>query len=283
MHKYYDFVTASVRSRIELQASDAAKPDEQQRRDIFHFLCKARDDQGRPAYDERALCGEANMLIVAGSDTTATALCGTLFYLTRPRYDQVYRKLVQEIEQAFPSVGDIVPGPALARCEYLRAVIDEGMRVCPSGTTELPREVRPGGHMVNGEFFPAGTIVGSPNWSMNRSDAVFHDPHVFRPERWIACEAEGRSAEGVALARRGFNPFSQGPAACPGRALALMEMQLVLARTLHRFDVRRAPGQTVGEGRPELNWGRRDPDTYQLHDAYLSMRDGPYIQIRKRK
>lgn len=63
----------------------------------------------------------------------------------------------------------------------------------------------------------------------------------------------------------------------------MSEMQLVLARTLYRFDLRRAEGNTTGEGRPELGWGMRDPGTFQLRDAYISVKEGPFVQLKRRE
>ena len=48
-------------------------------------------------------------------------------------------------------------------------------------------------------------------------------------------------------------------------------MLLVVSRTLYRMDVRLAPGSTLGEGAPELGWGRRDKNQYQLLDAFVAI------------
>lgn len=98
-------------------------------------------------------------MVIAGSDTTSTSLCGTFFYLSRNR--RVYAKLTREIRSVFSSAEEIVLGPKLAGREYLQAVIDEGMRLSPHDVSELPHEVLLGGLTINGAFIPAGTIVGS--------------------------------------------------------------------------------------------------------------------------
>lgn len=71
-------------------------------------------------------------------------------------------------------------------------------------------------------------------------------------------EANGITAENVAQIKSSFHPFSAGPGDCVGQNRAILEMMLVTARTLHRMDVRLAPGSTLGEGAAELGWGRRD-------------------------
>lgn len=61
----------------------------------------------------------------------------------------------------------------------------------------------------------------------------------------------------------------------------MLELLTTIARTLYRLDVRAEPGSTLGEGSPELGWGRRERKHFQLYDSYISMRDGPMIQFRR--
>ncbi|RYP41689.1 hypothetical protein DL767_000894 [Monosporascus sp. MG133] len=282
VQQYYQFVHKSVTERIALQQEQAEKPESEKRQDMFYFLCEARDpDTGLPAYDETDLRAEANLLIIAGSDTTAISLSGIFFYLTgNPNQ---YQKLVKEIRTTFDTADDIVYGPKLSSCVYLKACIDEGMRLAPSGPSELSREVLPGGATIKGEHFPAGTIVGTSPWVNSRNEEIYGDPNLFRPERWIADEdGAGVTREQVAQIRSNFHPFAAGPGNCVGKNLAMTELMITVARTLHRLDVRRAPGSTVGGGAPELGWGARDRKQYQLIDAYISLRRGPVVQFRKR-
>ncbi|XDG03854.1 hypothetical protein ABKA04_003469 [Annulohypoxylon sp. FPYF3050] len=279
VQNYYQFIYDSVTNRIALQQEQAKKPESERRKDMFYFLCEARDpDTGLPAYDETTLRAEANLLIIAGSDATAVSLTSIFFYLTDNPYQ--YEKLVKEIRTTFETVGDIVYGPKLSSCTYLRACIDEGIRLSPAGPSEMSREVLPGGITINGEHFPEGTIVGTAQWVNSRSD-IYGDPNVFRPERWIPDEGSV-TQEQVARMRSMFHPFGAGPGNCVGKSLAMVEMMITVARTLHRLDVRRVPGSTMGGGAPELMWGARDKRQLQLVDVYISLRHGPEVQFRKR-
>ncbi|KAK4107230.1 cytochrome P450 [Canariomyces notabilis] len=251
---YNDFVHSSVTSRIALQEKQASLPEHERRQDMFYFLANARDpDTGLPVYQEDDLRAESSLLIIAGFDTTAVSLSGIFFYLTGdPRRLQ---KLVDEIRTTFASTDEIVHGPKLLGCEYLRAFIDEGMRLTPSGPCELPREVLRGGILIKGEYYPEGTVVATVPWVSSRNSNVFGDAEVFRPERWIVDESAGVTKETI---------------------------MITVARTLHRLDVRRAPGSTFGGGSPKLGWGASDPGQFQLVDAYISLRKGPEVQFRKR-
>lgn len=132
------------------------------------------------------------------------------------------------------------------------------------------------------DYYPKGTIVGTAPWCDSRNEEVYGDPGVFRPERWIVNEAAGVTKEMVADIRTNFHPFLTGPGSCAGRNIAMAQILLVVAKTLLRFDLRKAPGSTLGEGSPELGWGARDRKQFQVVDAYVSLKQGPEVQFRKR-
>ncbi|KAI2628559.1 benzoate 4-monooxygenase cytochrome P450 [Hypoxylon sp. NC1633] len=283
VHEYNSFVYQSVTDRIILQHQQAETSEADRRQDMFYFLYKARDPEtGQRAYDEDELRAECSLLIMAGSDTVSISLSSIFFYLTGD--PQRCQKLTDEIRTAFESAEDISHGPKLQACVYLKACIDEGMRLTPAVASEHPREILAGGLSILGEHYPAGTIVGTVPWVSSRNRSVYgDDAEAFRPERWIVNgSTSGTTEEKLARYKSGFHPFLSGPCSCIGRHLAMMEMTLIIARTLHRLDVRRAPGSTLGGGRPGLGWGATDETQFFVEDAYISLRHGPSVQFRKR-
>ncbi len=254
--------------------------DETDRRDFFYHLLKARDPETGHGFTTPELWGESNLLIIAGSDTTSTAMAATLFYLVR--HPAALARATAEIRAAFPaSVEDIHHGPHLNACTYLRACIDEAMRLSPSVGGLLPREVLSGGMTVDGEPVPEGMIIGTPHYAIHHNPAYYPEPFVYRPERWLA--ERGNEAE-VALAQSAFCPFSIGPRGCIGKGLAYVEMGITLARVLWLYDVRRAVGVAdPGEGRPGAPWGRERPGEFQLRDTFTSLKDGPVVEFRRRE
>ncbi|OTA55328.1 benzoate 4-monooxygenase cytochrome P450 [Hypoxylon sp. EC38] len=269
VREYNRFVYQCVTDRIAFQQQQTER-----REDMFHFLYEAQDpDTGRRAYGEDELRAECSLLIMAGTDTVSIGLSSLFFYLTGdpPRC----RKLTHEIRTAFVSADDIVHGPRLQGCAYLRACIDEGMRLTPAVASEHPREVLAGGLRVLDEHYPAGTIVGTVPWASSRNREVYgDDAEAFRPERWIV-DGPGSGSSKVELARyrSGFHPFLSGPGSCIGRHLAMMEMSLIVARILHSLDVRRASGPSTQKGgQSELG---RDGSQLHVEDAYISLRHGP--------
>jgi cytochrome P450 len=78
------------------------------------------------ALDVRVNCMN---LLVAGSDTSSSALAATFFYLSRNR--DAYSKVAAEVRTAFKSRYEIRAGTLLNGCVYLRAAINEAMRMSP--------------------------------------------------------------------------------------------------------------------------------------------------------
>ncbi|KFA71862.1 hypothetical protein S40288_07725 [Stachybotrys chartarum IBT 40288] len=134
---------------------------------------------------------------------------------------------------------------------------------------------RPAGLMVKGTFIPAGTIVGTMPFCNSRNDSIYGDSGAFRPERCMVDEATGSTQESVAALRANFHPFLSGPGGCVGKGLAMMEMMIVVARTL------REPGNKLGTGGPADPWGAKDEKILSFRDAFVSVIEGPGIQYRK--
>jgi cytochrome P450 len=94
-----------------------------------------------------------NILIIAGSETTASALSGTTYYLLRN--PSVMTTLTKEIRSSFTDESNIDLA-TLATLPYLSAVIEEGLRMAPPVPSGLPRVVPAGGQVVCGEWVPGG-------------------------------------------------------------------------------------------------------------------------------
>jgi cytochrome P450 len=129
---------------------------------------------------------EAILQILAGSDTTATALQSIMLYLIA--HPRVYNKLQAEID-ATVSFGnpphDIVSDATLRDMPYLQAVVREGLRIHPPVTDVVPKLVPEGGDnvIVDGRqyFLPGGTNVSYNAWGVHHSKDMFgEDAEQFR-------------------------------------------------------------------------------------------------------
>lgn len=263
-------VEATQRAKERAQAGHGAK------KDFFHYLLNAKDPETGQGLAMQELWGEANVLMIAGSDTTSTSLAATVFYLVRNPL--AMRKLREEVRTSFDDVEDIVSGPKLNDLTYLKACIDEAMRLAPAVPGAIPREAMEGGVEVDGVFLPEGTNCGTPTFAIHRHPDYYHEPLAYIPERWIegaTCQTPQGSwistHAQVELARRAFCPFSIGPRGCIGKSMALMELRITIARIMFLFDIEIADG--LGE----------DGDgQYALTDHFVVAKNGPNVLIRKR-
>jgi cytochrome P450 len=139
-------------------------------------------------------------------------------------------------------VEEIKLGHKLESCRYLKATIEETLRFSPSLPGVLPREVLPGGLMVDNRFFfPPGVEVSVPVYALHHNAQYFPDPDVWKPERWLPNEV---GEEGVKKSYEAFTPFSYGSRQCIGKRLTYVELWITVARAVYLFDM-----EYVGGGR----------------------------------
>ena len=184
----------------------------------------------------------------------------------------VQQKLYAEIRSTFDSVDEIRSGPKLDSCKYLKAVVEETLRMSPSVPGVLPREVMSGGITVAGNFFPAGVEVSVPIYAIHHNSKYFPQPYKYMPERWLP---EVVGDEAVQRCWSAFLPFSYGARQCVGKRMAYMELWITLARAIYLFEM-----EFVSGGRDE-SLGP-DISEYRLIDHLTTARQGPIILFKKR-
>lgn len=166
---------------------------------------------------------------LAGSDTVATAIRMTLLcLLTTPK---AYLKLQSELDAA-AAAGKLSSPPRDAEARtlpYLQAVVREALRRYPPATGLMTKVVPEGGDTVMGKWLPGGTelavnIVGI----MGQRDVFGEDVGVFRPERWLEGEGEADEARLRRMVSTVDMVFGGGKNTCPGRTIALIEINKVI-------------------------------------------------------
>ncbi|KAF1973921.1 cytochrome P450 [Bimuria novae-zelandiae CBS 107.79] len=257
--------------------------------DLFSYVMDAKDPETGTKMRLGELVSEATFFFPAGGDTTATTISAVFFYLSRN--PACYQKAISEIRRAFSSGVEIQSGPRLSGCLYLRAVIDEALRICPPTPGTLWRELPVGDQgreeplVVDGHAIPAGTWVGVNAYTIHHNEEYFPDPFAFKPERWLD---EGDTSEAIAARknlREAFSPFSVGPRSCIGKAMAYMEASLTLALTMWYFDFSAPDDERlskIGGGTPGDKKGRHRVNEFQTHDKFVSSHDGPYLMFKPR-
>ena len=185
-------------------AARRAAGDLAERGDVLSLLVAARDEDGAPLSD-RELRDELMTLLLAGHETTATALSWAFELLFR--HPAAYAELRARLDDD----------------AAVDAVATEVLRLRPPLTIVARRLARDA--EVAGLALPAGTMVAPCIWLAHRDPERYPDPLAFRPERW----AGGRRPETLS-----WLPFGGGSRRCVGAAFAQLELRTVL-RTVVRL------------------------------------------------
>ncbi|OHW89503.1 cytochrome p450 [Colletotrichum incanum] len=193
------------------------------------FMASMLGKKGPQELTFEELKSNSSTLIIAGSETTATALSAATYYVLS-NTDSL-KKLKDEVHNAFTSEDDI-DMVSVQKLVYLQAVINEALRMYPPVPTGIMRRVTDDGGVFLGQYVPSGTLVQVWHWPTYHSPENFTLPDLFIPERWLD---DPRFASDR---KDGFQPFSVGPRNCIGRNLAYAEMRLILARIIWNFDMR---------------------------------------------
>ncbi|KAI4286930.1 MAG: hypothetical protein L6R35_003810 [Caloplaca aegaea] len=246
-----------------------------ERRDVFQYLLEAKDPETGHGLSKQQIMDESNAFLIAGSETVSAAFSSTLFYLLHKPHTLL--KLTRQIRAHFPTLPSATPiSPLLTNLPYLRACIDEAMRLSPPTTGIFPRQILAPGASIDGHWLPADTQVGVCQYVLHRNAAYFKRPEVYEPERWMTDDEEARRA------KHAFVPFSLGPRTCFGKGLAYAELTIGLARLLWRYDVKLAECQ---QGRvraviPTTNVSSKDEPEFPLEDCLIACIKGPMVQFR---
>ncbi|KAK4495126.1 hypothetical protein PRZ48_013453 [Zasmidium cellare] len=173
--------------------------------------------------------------IIAGSDTTASALSGILWHLTS--YPDTLSKLRKEFDQAIQDgkmTKDYISFKESQNLPYLQACIKEGLRVCGSVGLPMWRVVPKGGAEIMGRFFPEGSEVGINMWTAHYNKDIWGpDALKFRPDRWIEAE---KDPEHLKMLESNYMPFGNGSRTCIGRHISYLEISKVVPMIVSNYD-----------------------------------------------
>ncbi|KAI0023770.1 cytochrome P450 [Xylariomycetidae sp. FL0641] len=275
----------AVRETIKARVAEPknARPD-------FYSVAASDENPEEAILLGSEIWAEAVFFLPAGGTTVAAAMSAMFFYLSRHR--AVYDRLAAEIRCIFSSDGEIQSTVLFSRCKYLRAVIDETLRLSPPFLGTLwrePHESFAGPWIVDGHAIPPGTVVGVNPYALLHNARSFPEPFRFCPERWL--EGGDADVEGAndprtrTRMKEAFAPFAAGDTACLGKPMAYQELSLLVAKTIWAFDFRKAPGEAgrLGEGDPSRFGGPGGADEFQLFDLAVADHHGPTLVFEPRR
>ncbi|THH31315.1 hypothetical protein EUX98_g2873 [Antrodiella citrinella] len=189
----------------------------------------------RETQDVDILRDEITNIMLAGRDTTATALTSCVYFLCM--YPESGKRLRAEIFQRLgpagrPTYEDI------RELKYLRAFINETLRLFPPvpwNTRISVKETTWPNTNPNGKpfYIPAHANISFSVFMMHRrTDYWGPDAEVFDPDRFIDERLQKYLVPNPYI----FLPFNGGPRICLGQEFAYNEMSFFLVRLLQNFE-----------------------------------------------
>uniref|UniRef100_A0ACD5V247 Uncharacterized protein n=1 Tax=Avena sativa TaxID=4498 RepID=A0ACD5V247_AVESA len=173
-------------------------------------------------YTDTMIMGLCVNLFSAGTGTTSvTAEWAMTLLLNHPK---VLQKARAEID-ASVGTSRLIVAEDVSGLTYLRCIISETLRLYPATPLLLPHQSS-ADCTVGGYHVPKGTMLTVNAYAVHRDPAMWENPHEFRPERFQDGKADGLF----------MIPFGMGRRKCPGEAMALRIVGLVLGALIQCFD-----------------------------------------------
>jgi cytochrome P450 len=193
--------------------------------DFFQVLME--DKAGNPnGLEWGEIVAEISIMMNAGSDTTAIAMNNVMYQLLK--HPDKMKKLQEEVDAVMEDGERVAAYEKVRHLPYLRACLDESLRLLPPSTFGLPRRTPAEGCPIAGTFVPGSTSVSISAYVAHRDPTVFPEPEKFEPERWLG--------EGGKDLQSSFLSFSTGARGCIGRNISYLEQTVVLASVVRRYE-----------------------------------------------
>jgi cytochrome P450 len=234
-----DFARARFRKRwthfigtLMAERRAAGKNDGAPPRDLFDLMGAARDPETNEAFSEQQLGDQIATMILAGHETTATALFWSLYLLALDPATQ--DELAAEVAMA--GVNGTLD---IERLKFTRAVVDETMRLYPPAFLIARAAIAP--DTIAGMPVRKNDVILIAPWLLHRHEKLWRDPNAFIPARFMPSAPPPD--------RFAYLPFGVGARVCIGAHFALVEATLALAKLIGAFRVElhdKAPVMPVG-------------------------------------
>ena len=210
----YNLLQAEIEEkRINLETADNTGND------VLSLMMAVRDEDGQ-AMTDAELTDELLTILFAGHETTATTLSWAFY--------QIYQNpdVLEKLQVELKGLGENPNPLEIAKLPYLSAVCQETLRMYPVLPVLFPRIALSPIKIAGIEFDAETTFMPSVYLVHYRED-LYPNPQQFQPQRFI--EKQYSSSE--------YFPFGGGSRRCLGYTLAQLEMKLVIATVLSKYQL----------------------------------------------
>jgi cytochrome P450 len=211
--RWTGFVTMLMAERRAAGKNEGAPPH-----DLFDLMGAAHDPETGESFTDQQLGDQVATMILAGHETTATALFWSLYLLALDPATQ--DQLATEVQGATVNGAHDVE-----RLKFTRAVVDETMRLYPPAFLIARAAAAP--DTIAGIPVKKNDIVLIAPWLLHRHEKLWRDPNAFIPARFMPPAPPPD--------RFAYLPFGVGARVCVGAHFALVEATLALAKMIAAF------------------------------------------------
>jgi cytochrome P450 len=209
------FIAMLMAERRAAGKNEGAPP-----RDLFDLMVAARDSETGEAFTEGQLGDQVATMILAGHETTATALFWSLYLLALDPATQ--EEVTAEVQSA-----TVNGALEVERLKFTRAVVDETLRLYPPAFLIARAAAAP--DTIAGIPLKKKDLVLIAPWLLHRHEKLWRHPNAFIPSRFMP--------PAPAPDRFAYLPFGVGARVCIGAHFAQVEATLALARLIGAFRV----------------------------------------------
>jgi len=202
--------------------------------DIIKLLLSVKGEDGAPAFTRKHIRDQILTILFAGHDTTANTLTFALWLLASN--PDITSRLRDQIKGQCGT--DPVTHTELRQLSYLDQIVQEAMRLYP--TAWMINRVNQKPLAYKGYEFEPGTTFFLPQFLVHRHPEHWEKPEDFWPDHFSPDRVQKRH-------KAAFFPFAAGSRNCIGLHLATMELKIIIAELVRRYDLRPAD-----ESKPKL-------------------------------
>jgi len=181
-------------------------------------LSEIEDDETGRKFREEEVLQDIREMLAGGSDTSANTLTYAIYFLCKN--PECMEKLVQEVDAIF----DEQNLDSIKEMKYLENVLNETMRMIPAGPLIFRKAIR--ADILQGYQIPKDTNIILNIWHTMTCEKYWKNAKSFDPERFSSDKK---------IVDHSFVPFGAGLRGCPGKALAMVEMKIILAMLIKYY------------------------------------------------